>query len=264
MQILAAPSGGKLGAFTDTFAGSGALDPRWSNTFGSSWSRLFDDAYTSTAASSYPKATFDAGTSAVTVRADVGVANTFGWGVLFWVVDANNWWAAHTYRTSYSIAITGCTYPCGTPAGLPPGVSIAGGGCEGCACYRTDTGEITGYASCQIGVIGYTTGYNYQVDIIRSVNGTLSLVNNLNVRQGDIGAGQTIQYVQIQTTLAGQITLSAAMSTGHTNTPLTITPSSPNMGKRHGMIIVPLPTPTQPGSGGTQADRIETFTYSPA
>lgn len=261
MQILAAPSGGKLGAFTDTFAGSGALDPRWSNTFGSSWSRLFDDAYTSTAASSYPKATFDAGTSAATLRADVGVANTFGWGVLFWVVDANNWWAAHTYRTAYTCQTGTVTACCACP-------DNSCGPDAGCNCKYCTSGCIEpcspgpNVGTCTFPTFG--TCYNYQVDIIRSVNGTLSLVNNLNVRQGNIGAGETIQYVQIQTTLAGQITLSAAMSTGHTNTPLTITPSSPNMGKRHGMIIVPLPTPTQPGSGGTQADRIETFTYSPA
>lgn len=261
MQILAAPSGGKLGAFTDTFAGSGALDPRWSNTFGSSWSRLFDDAYSSTAASSFPKATFDAGTSAVTVRADVGVAHTFGWGVLFWVVDASNWWAAYAYRTSYTCQ-TGSTvvYPCG-------GNAPCGGGCAGCGCYYCDgpgcTGNCTLVAFPTATVVPvFGTCYNYQVDIIRSVNGTLTGMGNINILNGNVGDGRTIQYVQVATNNAGQITTTAAMSTGETGSTV-INPTSPNMGKRHGMVIVPMASPT-PNFGGPQADRIETFTYSPA
>lgn len=256
MQILAAPSGGRLGAFTDTFAGSGALDPRWSNTFGSSWSRLFDDAYSSTAASSFPKVTFDAGTNAATLRADVGVANTFGWGVLFWVVDANNWWAAHTYRTSYTCQIGfGCNAcggnaPCGSP-------NCDCSFCDGPGC----TGNCTFVANAGSGPI-FGTCFNYQVDIIRSVNGTLTTMGNINILNGNIGGGLTIQYVQVATNAAGQITTTAAMSTGQTGS-TTITPSSPNRGNRHGMIIVPMSSPT-PNFGGTQADRIETFTYSPA
>jgi hypothetical protein len=85
-------------AFTDEFSGTGSLAQRWTSTRGS-WSVLSNKAYSATAASSYPLATFNANTIGVTVRVDYGAASTHGWGVAFWVKDADNWWAVVTDRT---------------------------------------------------------------------------------------------------------------------------------------------------------------------
>lgn len=87
-----------VAGFTDTFAGTGALDSRWSNIRGS-WSRVSDKANTATAASTYPLTVFNANTYSLTVRGENNAAET-GWGVAFWVQDENNWWAFVNYRTS--------------------------------------------------------------------------------------------------------------------------------------------------------------------
>jgi hypothetical protein len=160
-------------AFTDEFAGTGALASRWTSTTGS-WSTVSDKSYTATAASSYPLATFNANTKAVNVRVDYGTADTHGWGVAFWVQDSSNWWAVVTDKTygyvcsagdtltgstckkpdtTYDCSYQNCYYECpaGTTLsgaycygpGCPNGGSLGTGNCDDPAypCYIVTTGS---------------------------------------------------------------------------------------------------------------------------
>lgn len=122
-------------AFTDEFSGTGSLAQRWTSTRGS-WSVLSNKAYTATAASSYPLATFNANTIGVNVRVDFGTADTHGWGVAFWVKDADNWWAVVTDRTF--------GYTC------PSGGTLTGTNCKLPDTTQTDYGLACVY-SCPAG-----------------------------------------------------------------------------------------------------------------
>lgn len=135
-------------AFTDEFSGTGSLAQRWTSTRGS-WSVLSNKSYTATAASSYPLATFNANTIGVNVRVDFGTADTHGWGVAFWVKDADNWWAVVTDKTygytcpsGGTLTGTNCKLPDTTQTdyGLscvyscPPQFTLSGTGCYGVGC----------------------------------------------------------------------------------------------------------------------------------
>jgi hypothetical protein len=136
-------------AFTDEFSGTGSLAQRWTSTRGA-WSVLSGKAYSATAASSYPLASFNSNTPAVNVRVDYGAADTHGWGVAFWVRDADNWWAVVTDKTfgyvcdSVNDTLTGssckkpdttstststsCVYSC------PAGTTLSGTECYAYGC----------------------------------------------------------------------------------------------------------------------------------
>lgn len=250
---IVASASGALAGFTDPFTGTGSLDGRWANTSGT-WSRNADDAYTATAASSYPLASFFANTKNVSVRSGYGVANTFGWGVSFWVTDSNNWWAAVVDRTEYSCVVgstSGCC-ACGSDQCGPDG---------GCNCYSCDGGGCIGNCTfvanagtCSYPVYG--TCYNYVLKLLKRESGTVTVVASTNIASGNIGGSLTVGYVQVVTNDSGQITATAQMSTGGTVASIVNTPVSPVRTNRHGMIIAPRTT-------GTQADRIETFIYAP-
>lgn len=139
-----------VAGFTDTFAGTGALDPRWSDVRGS-WSRVSDRANTATAASTYPITVFNANTYSFTIRGENNTTDV-GWGVAFWVQDANNWWAFVNYKTTGytcnpgdSLSGTTCTTPVttGTTTICPPSGTYS---CPaGYAYYNNDPGNPTCY-----------------------------------------------------------------------------------------------------------------------
>lgn len=252
MQILASPSSGILGAFTDEF--SSTLDPRYTATSGT-WTVSSGDASTSTAASSYPLLSFDAGINTVSVRTEGGVTNSFGWGVAFWVVDSNNWWAAIADRSSYSCQVgstTGCC-ACGSDQCGPDGscacYSCSGGGCQGTCTFVAFTG------TCTYPVFG--TCYSYNLRLIRRSSGTISQISSTAISAGNIGASLTIGYVQVQTNSSGQITATAQMSTGGSIATITNTPVSPTRTTRHGILIAPR-------TEGTQSSSLERLVYTPA
>lgn len=148
-------------SFTDEFTGTGALADRWTNVRGT-WSRLNDKAYSADAASGYPLVVFNANTYALTVRAENGSSET-GWGVTFWVQDADNWWAFVNYRTTGYVCDPGdtlngttCTRPdtqsCTTTT-PPPSCEPCGTGAN--AGYPYDNGAGTCYTT------GCPGGYYY-------------------------------------------------------------------------------------------------------
>ena len=122
----------------------------WTATSGT-WGISSNKAYTTTAAASYPVATFDAVSAKATVKATLPTTGGAGSGVSFWVTDSSNWWGVTADKTAYSAApytcptngtntavpnnSTGnCTY--NTTGGGPYGAQ--GGGPYGyCTCYGT-------------------------------------------------------------------------------------------------------------------------------
>lgn len=98
-----------LDAFTRSDSGSviagGPVD--WLAESGT-WGITTNQASTSTAAASYPLATFDAGTVAATVKATLPTTRSSGAGVAFWVTDNNNWWAAVADKVDTSGAPYNC------------------------------------------------------------------------------------------------------------------------------------------------------------
>jgi hypothetical protein len=160
-------------AFTDEFSGTGSLAQRWTSTRGS-WSVVGGKSSTATAASSYPLASFNSNTPAVSVRVDYGTVDTHGWGVAFWVKDADNWWAVVTDKTfGYTCpsggTLTGtncklpdttttttglsCTYSCPGPGQILSGT--------GCYAYGCPPGTIQENYNCP-GSSPYPCAYYYE------------------------------------------------------------------------------------------------------
>jgi len=261
-------------AFTDEFSGTGSLAQRWTSTRGS-WSVLSNKAYTATAASSYPLATFNANTTSVTVRADFGTAGTHGWGVGFWVRDADNWWAVVTDRTSAYVCGAGDTL-IGTNCKKPDTVTQGSGltcvySCpegtilSGTECYTTSNVHLgSANATCSTYYYDIVTAgetyaatlqYTYRIRLIKSVAGTVTEVDVKNI-ETNTNSTSTIGYVQASVSKAGVITATAQMNGGATVQTLSNTPSSPLTGKRHGFILAPITT-------GTASTGVDRFVYSP-
>jgi hypothetical protein len=147
-------------SFTDEFTGTGALNDRWINVRGS-WSRLNDKAYSANSASTYPLVVFNANTNALTVRAENGSSEA-GWGVAFWVQDADNWWAFVNYRTTGYVCDPGdtlngttCTRPDTTSCTTSTSTSCEACGTGANASYPFDNGAGTCYTT------GCPSGYYF-------------------------------------------------------------------------------------------------------
>lgn len=252
MLVLASPSAGALGAFTDEF--DSTLNSRYTQTTGS-WSISSGDLSTSTSASSYPLITFNANTREVTVEAEPGTTGQYGWGVAFWVTDANNWWAVVADQETYTCqtgTTSGCC-ACGDNGCGPDGgcncFSCDGGGCIGNCTFVANAG------TCSYPVFG--TCYRYVIRLIKRESGTVTTVASATITEGNISSTLTIGYVQAAINTSGQITGTGQMSTGGTVATITNTPSSPTKTRVHGAIVVPK-------TAGTQGTTFERYIYSPA
>jgi len=111
-----------LSAFIDAFTRSNNTTSigndivEWITQSGT-WGIDSNQAATSTAAASYPVATFDAGTIAARVKATLPETRSAGAGLAFWVTDNDNWWAAVADKVDFS----------GAPYNCPSGGSITSG-----------------------------------------------------------------------------------------------------------------------------------------
>lgn len=140
----------KLKAFTDSFTRGNSASAigedvaKWSAVSGT-WGVNTNRAYSTTPASSYPVVSFDAITKDVSIKATASGSGA-GYGVSFWVSDSNNWWGAHTDKSSFTAAPYNCSGP-GTAnntngnceytygASGGPGANVGGGPypcCGGC------------------------------------------------------------------------------------------------------------------------------------
>ena len=100
------------------------------------WGITYNKAYSVTAGSSYPVASVDTKGFDETVKSTTDNTGA-GPGVSFWVTDANNWWGAHSSRTSSTAA----PYTC------PSGGTVSGSTCSytyGATAY----GSQAHYGSC--------------------------------------------------------------------------------------------------------------------
>ena len=102
--VVEAGGGKVLATTSDDFNRANSTDitavgKKWTETSGD-WSITSNQLTTATAAASYPIATLRTNTKNATVKVDR--ANGDGWGVAFWVVDQNNWFAANTEMTQSS------------------------------------------------------------------------------------------------------------------------------------------------------------------
>lgn len=245
---IIASSSSPLAAFTDDFVPAGPFHPRWVVTRGT-WIQT-GDAECSSPVSAYPLLTFNANTERVSLKTAQVTANKFGWGVSFWIVDQNNWWAAYADRTDYSCVVGSTTGCCAC------GDSGSGNDCScaGCNCCNCVTGAVVGYAgTCTYPVYG--TCYSYKLRLVRSVAGVVSTVSVVPIVEGNIGGSLTIGYVQVVTDASGQITATAQMSTGGTVATITTTPTTTRT-RRHGIMFAPT-------SSGTQAITLDYLIYSP-
>jgi len=103
--VVEAGGGKVLPTTSDDFNRANSTDitaagKKWTETSGD-WAITSNQLTTSTAAASYPIATLRTNTKDATVKVDR--ANGDGWGVAFWVVDQNNWFAANTEMTQSSV-----------------------------------------------------------------------------------------------------------------------------------------------------------------
>jgi len=123
--------------FTDTFnrannANIATIEYEWIEVRGD-WQISSNTAFTPTTASSYPLAVFDSQKSDGSFRATSSGSDNAGFGVSFWVRNANNWWAAVTQ--SVTTGGTSSAYTC-----------PEGGTLSGTTCLRTCTSSTTTFS----------------------------------------------------------------------------------------------------------------------
>ena len=142
-----------INPFLDTFNRANTADlytaeVDWTDIRGD-WVIDTNTAYTTTSASSYPIATFDSQKYNVSVRATNG-DNKAGFGVAFWVTDADNWWALVSDSTTTTGSYSYYTCP-------------QGGYLSGTTCYNTVTEQYIRYYTTGQGCVN-NHAYDYTID----------------------------------------------------------------------------------------------------
>ena len=279
----------KLGAFQDTFtrsnsanslAGDGAAS--WTQLSGV-WGVNSNSANSSTAASSYPVAVFDAKTKDVVVKSS-GAGTGAGYGASFWVTDANNWWGVYTEKTTFNAAPyncpsggtaygSNCNYGYGASggpyaypycnAGTTFGAQcynccwvLAGGAAWGFAnaAYSCPSGGSLSGSTCYVTYGGtVSTWYKNDYKVIKNTSGTVTLVDTVNVGNS-LTQGDSISYVQANTQPSSVI-ITSQMSTGGSVATSSHSAGTPDRSTLHGMIVGPATL--------SQTSETTTFDYNP-
>jgi hypothetical protein len=286
-QLLA-----KLAAFQDTFVAANtasalptsATKP-WESVSGT-WGITTNKAYAVTPGASYPVAAFDAKSESAVVKA-TGANNGAGYGVSFWVTDANNWWGAHTTKSSYTAA----------PYSCPSGGTLSGSNCNytygaSQGSYPVCPGDWTFHAACyflqdgvwvgQVGPAWYpngvyscpsggslsgstcyvsyaataTTWYKHDVKVVKKTSG--SVVEQLTATVANVTSNSDyIAYVEAQVNSAGNssgVNISAQMTSGGTVLGASVSGVTSGRAKKHGLMAGP--------STLNATTEVETFNYS--
>jgi hypothetical protein len=286
----------KLKAFTDAFTRGNSANSlgedvaRWSALSGT-WGINSNKANTSTSASSYPVAVFDAITQDAKVKA-TGTGGGAGFGVSFWATDANNWYGAFTEKSTYNATpyncspghtgggnTANCSYP-GSAYNYNYGCCTGGGGwhthdswalcCGGCPnqsgifcstpCSNV-TCSVTGY-NCPSGgslsgstctyAASLTAWYRHQFKVVKKNAGSVTTL--ATVELGNITAvGTNLESIEANT--SGDNAVITAFFSNGANTSTTISASTPPKSSKFGMLYGPATL--------GQITEIETFEYSP-
>lgn len=282
----------KLAAFVDSFTAANSASNlptttgKWVPTSGT-WGISTNQAYSTTAASSYPIATIDANTPTAVVKAVNTTSTTAGTGVSYWVTDASNWWGAYTEKTSYTAApyscpsggtLYGSTCQINQPAGggpygvttCPSGGNPFGWGCYNCcwvfsyaasyyvqpAAYNCNSypGYTLSGGTCytQYGATS-STWYRHQLKTIKKSAGTVTVVATTEVANTMTNTDY-VAYVQANTQASSAI-ITAAMNTGGTVASYTAPAGTPVPANLHGMLVGPATL--------NQSALIDSFEYTP-
>ena len=284
-----------IDAFTRSDSGSaiGANVVEWIPERGT-WGINSNAVTTSTAAASYPIATFNAGTVAATVKATLPAVRSAGAGVAFWVTDANNWWAAVADKVDLSGApyncpsggsITSgsnCQYTYGAQGGGPytAGGPFAYWACNsgtnfGSHCWYYDGTWIIShqgfiaygyqppytqpapynYTPTVANYVGTATSFNRSdFKIIKSTAGTVSTVSSHTVATPT--ATTYLSYIQAQTTANGVTITAADSGAPNTVTTVNVAASTPVPAEKFGVVYAPATNYASP--------KVEQIEYTPS
>jgi hypothetical protein len=189
---------------------------------------------TSTSPSSYPIiSNFDLRSQNITSTMSL---DTSGAGVVFWLVDSNNWWAGVTSYTQSSE-----TY-------------VTGEGCNevpNARCWGWDGRRAWGCTRCDVYYnYGTRTRYNFYIKLINSVNGTVSDIANILLRSTcsistswspcTVSAADNINGVEISTSEDTITVRGRDDSNNYYGSSISYTATTPNKGYRSGVIYTPM------------------------
>ena len=297
-------SQGALIAFVDDFnrtdnpstlVGFGSRN--WVNTRGS-WEILSSKASTTTAASSYPLASINTGSTYATAKIGYGAAAKHGWGVAFWLSDNANWYGAVTDRTYLQTSYQAPAYSCpsggtycndGSTCALP-GQNCGIGSycfcdaCSGFSCPGNYGNAITsgylagtnpnGNPGCDFSIFckgndeaasvsyytAYLDNYTYFLNTIKSTAGTVSTLDNFTYIATTTTSTSYLNYVQVSTDtpISGTVRLTYQLNNGSTLT-RDVVVTSPAKAKSYGIII----SPVDSTSSAAQAVNVDDFAYTP-
>jgi hypothetical protein len=227
------------------------------NPIRGTWSTSAGQLTTSTSASSYPiLSSYDLRSQNILATLSLSAA---GSGIVFWLQDENNWWAAVTFYTnsieSYNTGqyccqencySTNLCYACSCPDGT---VSYGAGACCGSPCRGWGNTRCDCVAYCF-----YTANrnvYRFFVRIIRSENGVVSLINQISpalrtvcsaassFSPCTVASNDNINGIEL-TTSENNISLrTRSDSNAFYSQVLSINASNPNRGLRSGIIFTP-------------------------
>jgi hypothetical protein len=189
---------------------------------------------TSTPSSSYPIiSNFDLRSQNIISTMSL---DTSGAGVVFWLVDSNNWWAGVTSYTQSSE-----TY-------------ITGEGCNEVAnarCWGWDGNRTWGCSRCVYFYnYGTRTRYNFYIKLLNSVNGVVSDITNILLRSTcsvstswspcTVSAADNINGVEITTSGDNIIVRARDASNNYYGSAISYNAITPNKGYRSGVIFTPM------------------------
>lgn len=186
------------------------------------WTASSGTLSTSTAASSYPiLCSLDLRSQDIT---SVMSLDSGGPGVVFWLVDADNWWAGVTQylTTTESYYVSRHCYYVGNPV-----------------CYGWDGTRSWGCER-QVCVDNYgtRTRYNYYIKLLKSEGGVVSEVTNV-IPNSSLSSADNINGIEISTS-GNVITIRARDDANNFyGTSISYTATSPNKGYRSGVIYTP-------------------------
>lgn len=202
------------------------------------WSANGSVATTSTAASLYPISTLELVGSTVDASATV----TGGTGLVFWLSDANNWWAAYPFYSSTSSTGSQCvayTEICSGNVNCVPANC-----CSAIISGNPDSNPITRGSPWRYCLNTFqnvtTTTYNSQIKLDKNVSGIVS--NHATYTHTSNTSGYTTVNSMSVTTSGDTITVKAYSGsnlTSQVGSNWVQTPSSPTKGRKVGILRAP-------------------------